>query len=265
VKGRAEDGLMSPASLIFRVDGVDSEAFERYCRQTGDVRFQRVVGELKREGAWPFPFDIIICCEMPERGRFTINTLRMTGIDGTNTDDLTRGMIEGRRQAMVLMNLIRERIPGFADAAMTQTAPLLGVRDTRRIVGEYTVPVEDILQERRYQDTIALSGYQWDMADPKRPSHQRMEGTDIPSPYVEIPYRSLVPRGVGNLIVAGRSVSAAWDVLGIFRIMPACSAMGQAAGTAAAMAARDRVALKDVSTDELRRKLRQDGAILGGE
>ncbi len=262
VKGRAEDGLMSPATLIFIVEDVDSQAFERYCQETGDVRFRKVIRELKQKGEWPFPFEIIICCEMPRRGRFFINTLRQTGIDGTDADDLTRGMIEGRRQAVRLMDILRRVVPGFANARITQTAPVIGIRDTRRIVGEYEVSVEDVIQGRHHHDTIALSGYQWDMADPRRPSYQRMEGTTIALPYVEIPYRSLLPQGIDNLVVAGRCVSAAWDALGLLRIMPACFAMGQAAGTAAARAVQSNSALRGVDAQELRADLRSQGAIL---
>jgi glycine/D-amino acid oxidase-like deaminating enzyme len=262
VKGRAEDGLMSPATLIFVVEGVDSQAFERYCRQTGDVRFREVIGELKQKGEWPFPFEIIICCEMPRRGRFFINTLRQTGIDGTDADDLTKGMIEGRQQAVELMDILRRVVPGFTDARMTQSAPMLGIRDTRRIAGEYEVTVEDIVQGQRYNDTIALSGAQWDMADPKRPSRQRMEGVAMPLSYVEIPYRSLLPQGIDNLIVAGRCVSSAWDALGPLRIMPACFAMGQAAGIAAAMAAELGITMRNVTVSALREHLVAQGAIL---
>lgn len=262
VKGRAEDGLMSPATTIFVVEDADSYAFERYCRETGDVRFRRVIGELKQKGEWPFPFEIIICAEMPRRGRFFINTLRQTGIDGTNADDLTRGMIEGRQQAVELMNILRQVVPGFADARLVQTAPVIGIRDTRRIVGRYEVSVEDIVQGLQYPDTVALTGAQWDMADPKYPSRQRMEGVAVTLPYVEIPYRSLLPQGADNLIVAGRCVSSAWDALGPLRIMPACFAMGQAAGNAAAMAAQSGTSMREVDTDILRQRLVTQGAIL---
>lgn len=263
VKGRAKDGLMSPATLIFVVEDVDSYAFERYCKETGDVRFRKIVEELKQRGKWPFPFEIIICCEMLERGHFFINTLRQTGIDGTKTEDLTRGMIEGRQQALKLMEILRQFVPGFANAKMVQTAPIIGTRDTRRIVGEYEVSGDDITQGRDYQDKIALSGYQWDMADPKRPSHQQMEGVVMAKPYVEIPYRSLLPQGIDNLIMAGRCVSAAWDALGPLRVMPACFAMGQAAGVAAAMALeQNNRSVSSIDISSLQKMLVNQKAIL---
>lgn len=262
VQGRAEDGLMAPATMIFVVEDADSYAFERYCQETGDVRLRSIIAELKKEGRWPFPFEIIICAEMPHRGRFFINTLRQTGIDGTDADDLTRAMIEGRQQALELMGVLRQVVPGFADARMVQTAPVIGIRDTRRIVGRHQVSVEDIVQGAHHPDTVALTGAQWDMADPKRPSRQRMEGVGVALPHVEIPYRSLLPQGADNLIVAGRCVSSDWHALGPLRIMPACFAMGQAAGTAAAMVAQGDSAMHEIDVRALRADLRSQGAIL---
>ncbi|HAL62545.1 MAG TPA: FAD-dependent oxidoreductase [Chloroflexi bacterium] len=262
MKGREEDGLMSPVTTVLVVEEVDSAAFESYCRKTDDYRFRKLISELKEKEEWPFVFEIIICCEMARRGRFCVNTLRQTGIDGTNADDLTRGMIEGRAQAATLLDLMRRYVPGFARARLVQTSSVLGVRDTRRIIGDYVITVADVTEGRHYPDTIALSGYGWDMADPKRPSHQCMWGKPMRLPYVEIPYRSLLPQGVGNLLVGGRCVSAEWDALGPVRIMPACFAMGQAAGTAAAMAAQCGITMRDVSVSALRERLVAQGAIL---
>lgn len=261
-KGRAEDGLMSPATLILVLEDVDSLDFERYCKQTGDVRLRSIIEGLKNQGKWPFPFEVIICCEMPRRGRFFINTLRLTGIDGTEPDDLTRGMIEGRKQAKKLLEILRQYVPGFAKARLVQTSPVLGIRDTRRIVGEHVIRVEDIIQGRHYEDTVALSGYQWDMADPKRPSSQRMEGKLIGLPYVEIPYRSLLPQGLRNLLVAGRCISCEWDALGPTRTMPVCFAMGQAAGTAVALSLANGGDVHKVDFHVLQETLVKQGAIL---
>lgn len=263
-KGRAEDGLMSPATLILVLEDVDSLAFELYCKQTGDVRLRKIVEELKNQGKWPFPFEVIICCEMPHRGRFFINALRLTGIDGTSADDLTKGMIEGRRQAKKLLEILQKRVPGFAKARLVQTSTVLGIRDTRRIIGKYIIKVKDIMKGRHYEDTVALSGYQWDMPDPKRPSLQKMEGIHIGLSYVEIPYRSLLPQKVKNLLVAGRCISCEWDALGPIRTMPVCFATGQAAGTAAALSLTRGGDVHIIDVDVLQETLVDQGAILPG-
>lgn len=261
-KGRAEDGLMSPASILFKVEDVDYQTFEDYCRSTGDVRLRDIVAKIKAKGEWPFPFEIIIALEMLHRGNYIVNTLRQVGIDGTDADSLTHGMVDGRRQAKQLFDLMRRYVPGFAGARLTRTAPVIGIRDTRRIVGDYRITVNDLVESRSFDDTIALSGYQWDMADPKEPSRQEMHGTETRQPYAEIPYRSLLPQGVDNLIVAGRSLSTEWQALGPLRIMPACFAMGQAAGTAAAMAVETNVGMRDVDVAMLHASLVDQGAIL---
>jgi hypothetical protein len=262
-RGREEDSLTSPTGIIFVMEGVDSEAFENYCRETGDVRFKKVIGELQTKGQWPFPFGGLVCCEMPRRGRFFINALQQMNINGTKAEDLTRGIIEGRQQVRTLAEIMKKHIPGFAHSEVTHTSPVLGVRDTRRIIGEYRISVEDVIEGRHYPDTIGLSGYQFDMADPKNPTHQRMEKTKLSPLYTEIPYRSLLPKGMDNLIVAGRCVSSAWEALGVLRIMPACFVMGQAAGTAAAQVVRTTTAFRNVDIGLLQQDLLNAGVILG--
>lgn len=262
VEGRSEDGLTSPLTTVLVLEDVDYASLEGYCASTGDIRLRNVIAAVKEREPWPFPFEIIISCELVKRGRSFINTLRQTGWNGVDADDLTQASIEGRRQAAALMGYLRRYVPGFANARLTQTSSRIGVRDTRRIVGDYCVTVADVKTGKRYDDAIALSGYQWDMADPKRPSHQRMEGQAMALQFTEIPFRSLLPQGVDNLIVAGRSVSAEWDALGVLRIMPACMAMGQAAGTAAALAASDHLGTRDVPAEALRANLLRQGAIL---
>ncbi len=260
--GREEDGLMSGASVIFVLEDVDSAAWESYCQTTGDVRLRKVIADIKARGEWPFPFDIVVCCELLRRGRFFINALQHTGVNGLRAEDLTRGIIIGRQEAHRLTDLLRRYAPGFGAARLVQTSAVLGIRDTRRIVGDHRISVDDVSAGRRYPDTIALSGYQWDMADPKKPSLQGMEKQAIALPFMEIPYRSLLPQGVENLIVAGRSLSCAWQALGVARIMPACMAMGQAAGTAAALAAAGAGRLRGVDVARLRSILSEGGAIL---
>lgn len=262
VKGRPEDGLLSAPSVFPVFEGVEAEAFERYCRETGDVRLRAIIGELRAKGAWPFEFDILVCCELTRRGRFFINALQQKGVDGTNADQATSAMIAGRREAKQLADLMRKAVPGFGNAQLVETSHVLGVRETRRIVGEHTVTVEEVRTGAAYPDTIALSGYQWDMADPKDLSKQGMKGVKFVKPYTEIPYRALVPRGKDNLIVAGRCVSAEWEALGVLRIMPACFAMGQAAGIAAALVAQSGTAFARLDTEALRSRLRADHAVV---
>jgi hypothetical protein len=138
------------------------------------------------------------------------------------------------------------------------------VRETRRIVGDFVYTVADVLAGRDFEDTIAFSGYSWDLPDPKRPSHQPMHERKVrlKRPYTPVPYRCLVPRPIENLICPGRAISVERDVLGPLRVMAPCFAMGEAAGLAAAQVIHDGVAFKDVEVKRLRQSLAGNGAIV---
>ena len=258
-------GWMSPGALSFIVEGVDADAFGAYCR-AGDFRFRSLITDLRARGEWPYESPIFIAFELPDRRRFYVKvspTTHAQGFDGTSADVLTWGMSEGRRIVDEHMAILRRHFPGFAAARLTQTAPAFGVRSTRRIVGEYQVTVDDVRSGRRFDDTVALTGYHWDMATPDSPEQRMLHKVEIALPYAEIPYRCIVPRGVDNVLAPGRAISAEWDVLGPFRIMPAAFAMGEAAGVAASLAAGSGTAVRDVDIARLRDTLRERGAIVG--
>ena len=264
VKGRDEDGAMTPATLIFRIDDADSEAWERYCMETGDVRCRAIIDNLRKKNQWPFDLDMMIFCEMPRRGSFFVNTLLRPNVDGTDERSMTEAIIKERRDAAILMDIIRKYVPGFSSARMTATAPMIGIRETRRIVGEYMLSVADVLEGRHHTDTIALTGFGWDLPDPEKTAYQPMFGKRINLPYIEIPYRSLIPKGIDNLIVAGRCISVERQVLGPVRIQPACFATGQAAGTAAALAL-DGTPFAKINVETLRKHLLEDNAIISSD
>ena len=193
-----------------------------------------------------------------------INTRRQVGIDGVQAESLTEAMVNGRRDAQEFLDkVLKPYCPGFKNAHLRQTGTTVGVRETRKIIGEYTLTEEDCIKGRSFHDTIALSGYGWDLPDPLRPSFQPFSNISLDKPFVEIPYRCLIPRSSENLIVAGRCISAEEQALGPVRVMPACFAMGQAAGTAAAICIEDSCIPLNVQTEKLRKRLSEQGAVLG--
>jgi hypothetical protein len=257
-------GWMSPASLSYILEDVDYKAFEAYCR-TGDYRFRNLISQLKKDGEWPYG-NIFIGFEMLTPSRFFIKVEpHLEGFNGLDTDELTMGMVIGRQKVKEQLNILRKHFPGFANARLVQTAPVMGVRATRRIIGQYKVTIADIQQGVSYPDTIALSGYHWDMATPNDQEQRMLHKADYGKEYVEIPYRCMLPQRIDNLVVPGRSVSAEWDALGVLRIMPACFAMGQAAGVAASMAARTKAPFAKLDVQTLQNKLLEQGAILSPE
>ncbi len=252
--GDTEGGLAA-ASLEMHVEGVDTKALTAYMRDTGDVRFKDLIEELKRQGKWPFPYDIFISVKMPRDDVYMINTIRQVGVDGTDAASLTAATVQGRSENLRLLALMRAHFPGFASATVRAIAPLVGIRETRRLQTQYILLVQDIIKGTDFADGIALSGYGWDMPNPKNPSVQPYHGVKRGSRFTPIPYRCLLPIGVSNLIAVGRCIGVEREALGVVRVMGPCLAMGEAAGIAAALAARDGIPFDAVSVPQLREKI----------
>jgi hypothetical protein len=266
VKGRSEDGLMTPATLVFQVDQVDQDALEAYMREHDSIRLREIISRLREEGEWPFEFDIFISQQSPQRGTFMINTTRICDIDGTHGRSLSAGMMEGRKQVHALFAIMKKHFPGFQKARIRDVSTMLGVRETRRIVGAYVYSVEDVRNGRRFEDTVGFSGYSFDLPDPKRPSHQPVHDVaPLQLLVTPIPYRVMVPSPVENVICPGRAISVERDVLGILRVMGPCYAMGEAAGLAAALSIERICAFSEVPINELRSRLVRAGAIVDWE
>jgi FAD dependent oxidoreductase len=188
-------------------------------------------------------------------------------VDGTDGRSVSKGMMQGRREVTGLFSLMRKYFPGFANARIRSIAPVLGIRETRRIVGDFVYTVEDLVDARDFKDTIGFSGYWWDLPDPRRPSSQPMEERKVAMPrlYTPIPYRVMVPRPIRNVICPGRSISVERDVLGPLREQAPCYAMGHAAGLAAAQVAHNCVSFASVDVSHLRADLKAQGAIVDWE
>lgn len=263
VSGRESDGLMTPATLQFHVDHVDQDTLSAYIHEQNAPRFRKKILALRDSGEWPFPYDIFICVQLDRPGTMMINTSRLVGVDGTNGRSVSQAMIRGRQETQKLLAVMRAHFPGFADARLKDVAPLLGVRETRRIRGAFSLTVDDLVRGEEFDDTIGLSSYGWDLPDPKRPSHQPLSGKVRRKRAVTpIPYRVMTPRPVENLICPGRSVSVERDVLGPLRVSGPCFAMGEAAGQAARQVVQDDIPFAEVDTAVLRDELLSHGVLL---
>jgi succinate dehydrogenase/fumarate reductase flavoprotein subunit len=261
--GRDSDGLMQPMTLFFRVAGVDDEAVESYARAHDDEYrvFSSIVETARAAGEYDIPRRGIGLYKTLKPGVWRINTTRIQNVDGTNVDDLTRAEIEGRRQVTELMAFLRAKVPGFAHAELLDTAATIGVRESRRVVGEYTLTLDDLRTGREFDDVVALCGYPVDIHSPDSPDGRFEE--DPTANVYQIPFRCLVPERLDGVLVAGRCVSASHEALGAIRVMPPAFAMGQAAGTAAALAVAAGVAPRAVDVRALQDALRADDAYLG--
>ncbi len=250
-----EKGETSAASLEMHVENVDYEALTEYMRSTGDTRFREIISKLKEAGEWQFPYDIFISVMLTQKDVFMINTIRQVGINGIEAQSLTHGVIEGRKENFALFSVMKKHFPGFQNAKIRSIAPTIGIRETRRIEGEYVLAVGDLIDGKQFDDSIALSAYGWDMPDPRKPSIQPFDKVKKSSDYTQIPYRCLLPKSVDNLIVAGRCVSVEREVLGVVRVMGPCIAMGEAAGIASTLALENGACYKNIDIRELQNRI----------
>jgi hypothetical protein len=188
-----------------------------------------------------------------------VHMTRIPNVDATDPVALTRAEIEGRRQVQEYHRFLRDRVPGFAESVVVGTSPSIGVRESRRVIGDYQLTRSDVLEARRFEDEVALCG---------APIEDHGAGGGTEWQYVAggavygIPFGALLPRGLDGLLVAGRCFSSTHDAHASARSMATCMAMGQAVGTAAALAAGGNCLPRDVSLDVLRARLRDDDAIL---
>ncbi|NSW57296.1 MAG: FAD-dependent oxidoreductase [Armatimonadetes bacterium] len=277
--GRPEDGLNQSASLRFTVGGVDLERLAAFLREKGGLdahppRFgwgfakggvgDKGLGALMEQAEQDGVFTAeeggyIQFFTIPGRpGELGFNCPRITHVNGARDEDLTRAQVQGRRIIPRIMEFCRRYLDGFDDAYLAQTAPMVGIRESRRIVGEYVLSAEDFRQARKFEDGIAKSCYPIDIHNPS--------GVGVtlerlgPGEYHEIPYRCLVPLCVDNLLVAGRCISATFEAQAAIRIEATCRAMGEAAGVAAALCVRHGVTPRALSSDLLLAALRENGA-----
>ncbi|MGI6416133.1 MAG: FAD-dependent oxidoreductase [Thermoguttaceae bacterium] len=271
LQGDEKDGLMAPATLEFHVSHVDQKTLTRYIEEQRDPKLRSKIRELRQRGIWTFPYDIFICTQLTEPDTFYVNTVRLVGVDGTDAKSVTEGMIRGRQEVERLMAVLHEHIPGFERARLKAVAPLLGIRETRRIVADVVMTVADLSAGKEFPDTIGFSMYGWDLPDTKKPSVQPFATDDARGGYqytvkkglsTPVPYRVMVPRPISNLICPGRAVSVERQVLGPVRVMAPCMAMGEASGIAAQQVVKDGAPFARIDIGQLRGRLRQVSAIV---
>lgn len=258
-KGAEADGMLSPVSVMFQLDGVDEAALMAYIRAEDDPRCRKLIARLREQGEELFNYAIMIFVKMTRPGQFMVNGRSFPDVDGTDERDRTRALVEDRRRIAETLRLFRRHFPGLRDARIRAVASDLGVRETRRIDGEYRLSVEDVIAAKTFPDTIGLTPYGWDLGN--RKGEQPMHGVTKPD-IVPIPYRILVPRGIGNLVCPGRAVSVDRDVLGPVRVMAPVMAMGEAAGMAAAQVVKKGIPFRAIDAEALREGLLKQGAIL---
>jgi len=254
------DGMMYP-SLMFRINGVDvAKAGPAPWRTV-----ERLMDEAEKAGTHTFPRKkpIVRPQRNPLEWRANLTQLRREdggAIDGTDVDELTRGELTGRQQALDAFTFIRDRTPGFEDSYIVDIAPQIGIRETRRIVGRYQLTEDEVLGCADFDDTIGVNGW---------PVESHVAGTvefrwqREPRGFNQLPFRIIVPPATGNLYVAGRCASMTHGAQSAARVTGPCFAMGEAAGTAAGIALGGSIDGAGIDIAELQRRLENQGVFLG--
>jgi hypothetical protein len=263
--GREEDGEVQPMTLFFRIRDVDDEAVTRYQEAHPEERFpfQSIVERVHRERTYSLPRRGVQLFKTLEPGVWRVNTTRVTGVDGTDVHDLTRAEVEARRQVVQLLDFFRRELPGLQNCRLLDTAGTIGVRETRRIDGEYALTLEDLVEGRPFDDVIAVAGYPVDIHSPTSINGPFDDGVPPTANVYEIPYRALVPARLDGLLMAGRCISGSHEALAAIRVMPPAFALGEAAGTAAARAVDARLSPREIDVSDVQEHLLDQGAYLG--
>ena len=268
--GNEELGLMQPASMFFRISNVDTDKVEAdiqanlhnfYRKEGVNYRsFHWRVTEARENGDWSMDRVSIGLFRMPKKDEWCVNTSRIMNVDSTDSESLTKAEILGRKQVDEILNFLRKYVPGCEDARLKSTASYIGIRESRHIKGEYRLTAEDLLSAKVPEDSILIAANSVDVHGRFGPKSN--EYTPINGSYYGVPYRSLIPLGINGLLLAGRCISADSTAAGAIRVMPPCMAMGQAAGTAAAMAAKQNIPVRDVEISLLQEQLKNNGVFL---
>ncbi|MBQ0026625.1 MAG: FAD-dependent oxidoreductase [Lachnospiraceae bacterium] len=264
--GDSITGNMQPMSMFLRVSHVDSQQVEKEMREhSAEIRpffgpYSWLIKE-KAEDWGDFPRGEVCVFGDVEEDEFRLNVTRILNADGTKTEDLTRAEIEGLEQAHRVFNFMKKNAKGFENARLAEIADTIGIRETRHIEGEYRLSGDEVANCVVQPDAIACMATNMDNHNLNDPGGSLMPPTK--GEYFGVPYLCLVAKGVDNLLVAGRAISADPIAASATRMMPCCMAFGQAAGTAAAIAFKNNQKPKDVDVQALRQTLRDQGAFVG--
>jgi hypothetical protein len=254
-------GSMLYPSMMFRLNGIDPERAGEAWRT-----IPALMEQAEASGTHRFPRKAAIVRPQRSPVEWRVNFTQLarkdgTAINGLEPDDLTRGEIDGRRQAIEAFTFLRT-VPGFENSYIVDLPPQLGIRETRRVVGGYMLSGDDVLGCAAFEDSIGVNGW---------PMETHVAGDVIfkfpPIPqsrgFNELPYRMLVPATIDNLLRAGRCASMTPDGQSAARVSGACFAMGEAAGTAAALALSGNTLPRDIAVEKLQHQLQQAGAFIG--
>lgn len=256
ILGRESDHKMQPATLMFKVGGVDysKAAFI----PSFETTYPTEKGELQALAKQhiPYPAGHILTYATTLPGIVTCNMTNATDIDGTSAEDLTKATITCRRQMDDIVKYLREFVPGYGNCFVISSASLIGIRETRHFKGKYTLTEQDILAAKVFDDYVVKDAFF--NFDVHNIAGAGLDKTGVQKHFSQsrgytIPYRCLLPETKENLLLCGRNISGTHMAHSNFRAMPICVGTGEAAGTAAAIAVKQACSLTDVDAKEIQK------------
>jgi glycine/D-amino acid oxidase-like deaminating enzyme len=264
-----EDGLVQAGTLCFRIANLDVGRFMAYAEESGeDGNLNVAVQKAKENHEFPEDERYVAGIALQADGVAGLNFGHVYHLNPLDAQDLTRAEIEARAKIPEMMKFLRKYVPGAEKAVLTSSGPVIGLRESRRIIGDYQLSKKDYYNRATFEDTIARYSYPIDIhASTPEQDDYGQDREYITSKYkageaYSIPYRSLIPREFHNLLVAGRTICADRAMMASVRVMPACFATGEAAGTATAICCKSTVPFRKIKIEELQKQLEAQGVIL---
>lgn len=255
-KGREKDEKMQPATIMFKLGGVD------YDRAVFPPSFETEVptekGELQSlaRKILPYPAGHVLLYKSTLPGVVTVNMTNCTDVDATKAEDWTRATIVCRSQLSKIVNFLREYAPGYENCYIVSSAPFLGIRETRHFKGLYSITENDILEAKVFDDYVVKDAhFNFDIhnIDGSGLDKNGSQKNFTQNKGYTIPYRCLVPEKVDNLLLSGRNISGTHIAHSNFRAMPICMGIGEAAGAAAALAVKKECKVREINAEEIRK------------
>ena len=252
-----DNGFMAYPTTMFRVANVDDDKVYN----EGKPNLSALIEAAAKD--YNLPRKTGVLGSQPHAGEWRVNLTQISRdgdpIDGSDWNDLGFAETEGRRQSQEYFRFLKDCVPGIENSYLLETAPQVGIRETRRIIGEHILSEDDILSCRDFEDSIGCNGW---------PLEQHLKGSAKWTflggrGYHQIPFGTTLPKGVDNLLVAGRCASTTPEGQASLRVSGPCFAMGQAVGTAAELARRSGVTPKEIDVKALQHRLVSDGAFIG--
>lgn len=275
--GRKQDGMSQPMSLMFKVGGVDMQAVREYIKANpeqfilgSDVDvdgylavsgFFSLVKQAQQNGDFNVPRDRVLFFQGLGDGEVDVNMTRVIKLSGIDAYDLTKAEYEAHAQVDEIARFLKKYIPGFGNSFLQSVAGTIGIRESRRLSGEYALTEDDVINNREFDDSVAICAFPIDIHSPTG-SELHWERKEKYGCF-DVPYRVMLPKKTKNLLVTGRCISASHEALAAARISATAMALGEAAGLACAMSVKTDVPLKNLDVGRLQEGLLKQGAVPG--